>query len=710
MNLQLSCKILILVVITMFYHVSLAQQEEQPGGSSQYGNKTDWLLCNRYFEGQNYKHLLYELTGAWLGYDFDCFDSVHKTVSSATSIQTGTVNIVINIFIIVLCLYFPLLYLLLPDRYNTDEDAVRFYRKREYPYRFARFILQLHDTCKQEITEINSVDEWFDQFDITQFKPEIHLFSFMYIVNMAMYIFEDQYIKQISTMKFKINFKLLILLVVVIHMFDASQQEDRPGNTSLCEFDIVNRDNVRQTFEDFSEMDTVWLIFFKITLLPTAIITGTRFDGKEINDLTRRTWVPKKHSYLLTYPVDLAVITFQISTNVDKTISLSVNASFDFTTMSLQTYSICMESLYYTVLKNILSGNKSDWLFCNRYFEGQSYKHVFYALTGSWLGYDFVCFDSVYDSVARVKYIKKGTVNIVINIFIIVLCLYFPLLYLFLPKRYNIGKDDGQYYRKGEYPNSFSRLILRLHDTPKHETSEINSIEQCIDKAGNDTFTTSLLPMLLTVAIPALVDKLCNLSNFDKTLQIQEDQIKSDFREGPNTSALQITSDTTDDNRKKRLFIIVCPFIYSVWVFMCFIFKSIKKRSSKIESRQCPTECSSCCKDSNNTPNSDVVPPDEDELHVEVDAPRADVLRLQMQPLIEETYDVVSSDEDELHVEVDAPRADVLRLQMQPLIEETYDVVSSDEDELHVEVDAPRADVLRLQMQPLIEETDDVVS
>lgn len=165
-----------------------------------------------------------------------------------------------------------------------------------------------------------------------------------------------------------------------------------------------------------------------------------------------------------------------------------------------------------------------------------------------------------------------------------------------LPKRYNISKNEMRYYKKEEYPNSFARLILGLHDTPKHETSEANSIEKfniyqfkpeihifsllyieqlhpqkiisvgdvdriaekyrplrhhffsfflkiiltslflyfifhSIDKAGNDKFTTSLLPMLLTVAVLALVDKLCTPSNFDKTLQIQEDQIKSDFLE-----------------------------------------------------------------------------------------------------------------------------------------------------------------------------------
>lgn len=279
------------------------------------------------------------------------------------------------------------------------------------------------------------------------------------------------------------SFKILILLVLITNVYGLYiEEEEHSGDNSQCKFDIVNRDEVKRTFQELSNMGDAWLIFFKITLLSRTFTMKTNFDDSLINELTRWIWVPKKHSYLLTYPVDLAVITFRMSKNIEKNIALSANASFSFNHSNLQNYSICIESIYNSILENVLDENTTDWLFCHRYFERQDYKHVLYALTGAWLGYDFSCFDSVHNTVPSSRYIQKGTVNVIINIFIIVLCLYFPLLYLLLPDRYNIDQDAVRFYRKGEYPYSFVRLILRLHDTRKQEITEINSVEEWCDK------------------------------------------------------------------------------------------------------------------------------------------------------------------------------------------------------------------------------------
>ncbi|CAC5380438.1 unnamed protein product [Mytilus coruscus] len=283
-------------------------------------------------------------------------------------------------------------------------------------------------------------------------------------------------------MKFQISCRLFILLVIIINLFGLSKQDEHSANVSLCKFDIMNVDEVKRTFEDFNSMDNVWLIYIDLTLQPATFIDETKFDDKQINGLTRWTWVPRKHSYLLTYPVDLAAITFRISRNVEKQIAVSVNASFMFDKMNLQNYSMCIESLYATILENILNGNKTDWFFCNRYFEGQDYKTVLYELTGSWLGYNFACFDSIHHKVTSATFIKTGTVNIVINIFIFLLCLYFPLLFLLMPDRFNIDRDDARFYRKGEYPYSFARIILRMHDTHIQETAEISSVEEWLDQ------------------------------------------------------------------------------------------------------------------------------------------------------------------------------------------------------------------------------------
>lgn len=262
-----------------------------------------------------------------------------------------------------------------------------------------------------------------------------------------------------------------------------SKQAEQIGNASLCEFDIMNADGVKQTFEDFTKIDKVWLIFFDITLYPDTFSNKSGLDTTHMNGLTRWIWVSRKHSNLLTHPVDFDVITFQLSKNVEETISVFVNASFIFEHRNLDNYSICVESLYGTIFKTILDGNKTNWLFCNRYFKGQDFKYILYMFSGSWLGYDFACFDSDHQTVAKATYIRKGTVNVIINIFIIVLCMYLPLFVLLLPSRYNVDQSNVQFYRKGEYPNSFARLMFRLHDIPKQDlTNEIHNIKDWFDQ------------------------------------------------------------------------------------------------------------------------------------------------------------------------------------------------------------------------------------
>lgn len=237
-------------------------------------------------------------------------------------------------------------------------------------------------------------------------------------------------------MSFPISYQILTQLVLIFTFYGLSKQDEYSVNVSLCEFEIVNKNDVKRTFDYLTKLDNVWLINFNIEILPKTFIFNTGFDKKQSYGLQRWIWVPRKHSYILSYPLDLDVVTFQLSQNVEKHISVIANASFIFDDRKLDDlYSMCIESLYGAILENILHANKTNWLFCNRYFDEQYYKNVLYELTGSWLGYDFICFDSLHHTQDSATHIKKGTVNVAINIFIMILCLYLPLLYLLLPYR-----------------------------------------------------------------------------------------------------------------------------------------------------------------------------------------------------------------------------------------------------------------------------------
>lgn len=116
--------------------------------------------------------------------------------------------------------------------------------------------------------------------------------------------------------------------------------------------------------------------------------------------------------------------------------------------------------MYYTILSEILNGSDSNWQFCNRYFKGQEWKFALKGITGTWLGYDFVCLDDHRKLIADAVPIKKRAVNNVVDIFVLLIIMYLPLLCLFLPTRYQNNHNNR--YRKGETPYSFTKVLLGL--------------------------------------------------------------------------------------------------------------------------------------------------------------------------------------------------------------------------------------------------------
>lgn len=116
-----------------------------------------------------------------------------------------------------------------------------------------------------------------------------------------------------------------------------------------------------------------------------------------------------------------------------------------------------------------------------------------------------------------------------------------------------------------------------------------------INQQENNQFSTSLLPVILTVALPSLAEKLCSSSNIDEMLKLHEDEIRSDFLEGL-SSTIQITilSNVPDTKFMKRV-MLGLPVFYSLYVFICFIRNSLCLRSSIVNARSLPSSYTVCC-------------------------------------------------------------------------------------------------------------------
>ncbi|CAC5402812.1 unnamed protein product [Mytilus coruscus] len=230
------------------------------------------------------------------------------------------------------------------------------------------------------------------------------------------------------------------------------------SKNATCEFEILNPEWVKQRFDQFISVEKAELVLFHIEV-NKEFLNDTNFDNIHENGLLRWIWISDSKTAILSYPVDLDGLTLQLTKSVERTIHVYINASSTY----IPNYTQCFLSLYQTLSDQILYKNKTDGKFCHRHFKGQNWKHVMNFFLGSWLGYDFECFNTFCSDVRCADIVKKGTVNIAITLFIFLLCINFPLFHLFLPKRQHISAGHSMHYHKGDSPYSFARFFLHLN-------------------------------------------------------------------------------------------------------------------------------------------------------------------------------------------------------------------------------------------------------
>lgn len=125
-----------------------------------------------------------------------------------------------------------------------------------------------------------------------------------------------------------------------------------------------------------------------------------------------------------------------------------------------------------------------------------------------------------------------------------------------------------------------------------------------INQGGNDKITSSLMPILLTVAIPALLEKLCSPSNIEDILNVHDDDIKTDFLERLKTPPSKTEDSSNAEN--EELSLLYFPLYYSFKVFALFLKNVIhkSKNESTVEAQECSTILTACCRKKGNNNES----------------------------------------------------------------------------------------------------------
>ncbi|CAG2195372.1 unnamed protein product [Mytilus edulis] len=91
-----------------------------------------------------------------------------------------------------------------------------------------------------------------------------------------------------------------------------------------------------------------------------------------------------------------------------------------------------------------------------------------------------------------------------------------------------------------------------------------------INLGDNDKISSSLLPIILTAAIPALLEKFCSPFNIEETLKFNADEIETDFLK----EYTNCTPEPQNEANNEGL-VIWCPIFYSLKVFKDFISNAI---------------------------------------------------------------------------------------------------------------------------------------
>ena len=212
----------------------------------------------------------------------------------------------------------------------------------------------------------------------------------------------------------------------------------------------------------------------------------TDYTTLERNSLLEWQWVKEEKYFLMQYPVDIDILTFDAIAPNDKKATIM---------MTIDNMNECsIENLSYEIAHLLWSKvflNQNDSYLCNRNRSSESSDALFYIFM-VWIGYDLSCSDNKNNVLPNFKY--GGHTEI--TIFCIILSMFYPLIFSLielpsimtkineLNNKFHI--EDLTDYKERDAPFSLQRAILKLFFVVKIEILKPNAGIETDEKGNRD--------------------------------------------------------------------------------------------------------------------------------------------------------------------------------------------------------------------------------
>ena len=239
------------------------------------------------------------------------------------------------------------------------------------------------------------------------------------------------------------------------------------NNTCKVEFEAKSLEEARNNFvETFKPAASARTVMY-ITLQTSSNLS--KYSALERNMLLEWQWVKKSNFYIMSYPLDIDILTFgaMASDKGDRESVIKLKILGNSEACTLDNLTGTVQNLLW---KDVFLNDTESYL-CNRkQLDNCSKKTFLFYIFMVWVGYDLYC--SYNKKHVIYEYVEKEISPMEITFVCILLALYYPLIFSLiemspiLNKFKKIPDDfDGKQvteYKQNDFPYGFQRAVLKL--------------------------------------------------------------------------------------------------------------------------------------------------------------------------------------------------------------------------------------------------------
>ena len=265
-------------------------------------------------------------------------------------------------------------------------------------------------------------------------------------------------------------------------------------NTNTCKVELEpnSMERARNTFIEYFKPETSQETVMYVKLETSMDLRN--YSVLERNMLLEWQWVKKKHFFVMWYPVDIDILTFDIISSAAGYRTSKIN--LQISNFESCTFKYLISEVEKLLWRDLFLNETKSYL-CNRKETDDSLrkKFMFYAFM-VWVGYDLNC--SIHKNSITYKTVEKETSPLEITLVCVLLSLYYPLIFYLIEMEPLLNKlkqlrepreneeenssdeqlqpsfvnEDLTAYNENDAPFGFHRALLKLFYIAKVENSK----------------------------------------------------------------------------------------------------------------------------------------------------------------------------------------------------------------------------------------------